>query len=296
MTHNLEQMRIRDDGIGSLPYIAIKIEGRSATQPNIVSTGTGFFYSLETEESTIPLIVTNKHVLNDHDTITLHFAKMNEEGYRVLGTSEKINIRTSDYKIFHHPDHDVDLACIPIGPILESFRFKEEYLQFKHLNKSNLPPEWLKDNLSAATEILMVGYPNGLMDVTNNLPITRKGILATPYYADHNGQRNFVVDVAAFGGSSGSPVFAFFKGVLPTREGPTLGDTAIYLIGVLHSGPILSVGGEITCSPIPTSGSTSRTRLMMHLGYCLRAEIIEEMLPQIVDHIKRYDFKYSIIE
>jgi len=44
----------------------------------------------------------------------------------------------------------------------------------------------------------MIGYPSGLWDTKNNLPIVRKGITATTPYFDYNGKREFLVDIAAF--------------------------------------------------------------------------------------------------
>lgn len=129
----------------------------------------------------------------------------------------------------------------------------------------------------------MVGFPNGLMDEQNNLPIMRKGILATPFYADHNGQKNFVIDIAAFGGSSGSPIFAYFESIKPTKDGDLFGQGgSVYLIGILHSGPTFSTIGEIVTIPAPTSGIAAVTQNMMHLGYCAKDKQINELAPSLL--------------
>ena len=46
--------------------------------------------------------------------------------------------------------------------------------------------------------IVMVGYPNGLWDKTNNLPIFRKGVLASDYKYDWNGKKEFLIDALCF--------------------------------------------------------------------------------------------------
>lgn len=58
----------------------------------------------------------------------------------------------------------------------------------------------------------MIGYPNGLWDSQNNLPIIRRGITATSVKKDYNGKKEFLIDAAVFPGSSGSPVFIFNEG------------------------------------------------------------------------------------
>ena len=55
-------------------------------------------------------------------------------------------------------------------------------------------------------DVLMIGYPNGLWDTTHNMPIIRRGTIATDIKLDYNEKKEFVIDAACFPGSSGSPV------------------------------------------------------------------------------------------
>jgi len=57
----------------------------------------------------------------------------------------------------------------------------------------------------------MIGYPNGLWDHVNNLPLIRRGITASHPGVDYqiegqNGPGVTVIDMACFPDSSGSPV------------------------------------------------------------------------------------------
>jgi hypothetical protein len=268
-------------GIETLPYCVVKIEGTQTANPQAVASGTGFFYQFETAKGNVPVIITNRHVVDGQDKLNFHFGISDENGDRVLGPSKPIGLETAGFPIIRHPNSDVDLACIPARPLLEALSKTGHKPHSLYLGEIHLPPSWLTDRLTAATEALMIGFPNGLMDTANNLPVTRKGILATHRFADYNGKPNFVVDIAAFGGSSGSPVFAYFYGMSPTEDGMNLGSGSVYLIGVLHSGPTLSAIGEIVPVPIPTATQVSRTNLMMHLGFCVRAELIEDMKPAV---------------
>lgn len=133
----------------------------------------------------------------------------------------------------------------------------------------------------------MVGFPNGLMDTENNLPVVRRGTLATHYKADYLGKPNFVVDIASFGGSSGSPIFAFYENMRPTEDGGMgfFTEPAAFLIGVLHSGPVLNAQGKIVPAPVPTNYPVAEVPMMLHLGYALKARLIEELRGEIEKHL-----------
>ncbi len=263
--------------VDSLPYCVIKIEGYKNNDPSNVATGTGFFYLFKEENRDIPVIVTNKHVVEGLDILVFHFSLVESGKERVFGPSVKIEVNVDGFPFFRHPDPKVDLVCIPVVPISEMFKESGKKIYFQYLDCTMFPPDWMRKRLAAATEVLMIGFPNGLMDDSNNLPISRKGILATPYFTNYRGESNFVVDIAAFGGSSGSPVFAYFSSVSPEADGWGLGAPKAYLIGVLHSGPVFTIKGEISTAPVPVLSSFVKSNVMMHLGYCVRAELVEEM-------------------
>lgn len=52
-----------------------------------------------------------------------------------------------------------------------------------------------------------IGYPEGLYDSVNCLPIARRGMMATLGYIDYEGKPEFLIDATVLTGSSGSPVF-----------------------------------------------------------------------------------------
>lgn len=276
-----------ENGMPALPYTVVKIDGEAIRNPGIVSSGTGFFYRVDTNRGPIMMIATNKHVIDGLDVLRFHMPLSDGKGKRVFGPAEIATVLTAHYPIFRHPDPNVDLAMVAAAPIWDGINKKGKTPFFLPLTKGNFPPEWLSKKLSAFTNVIMIGFPNGLMDIANNLPISRRGILSTHYYADYNGAKNFVIDIAAFGGSSGSPVFAHFEGMSPTEDGWIIGESSIHFIGVLHSGPTLSAQGEVVPAPIPTSRQISKTSLMMHLGYCAKVALLEDFVPLIEDHLNK---------
>ncbi|WP_212933817.1 hypothetical protein [Robertmurraya siralis] len=112
-----------------------------------------------------------------------------------------------------------------------------------HINVTDLPSEDDLKKLKAIEDIIMVGYPNGLWDEHNNLPIFRKGITETHPNIDYDGKVQFLIDCACFPGSSGSPVVILNEGLFSSREAVIAGDRLIFL-SILFAGPIYNVEGE----------------------------------------------------
>lgn len=242
-----------------------------------------FFYVIESDGIIIPLIVSNKHVLCEKLWIEFDFALTDKSLSRINGPSKKNRIEKGQLPIFEHPDLGVDLAAMPLNPIAEFFKRSGEIPHTVTLNKNNFCPFNVQSILHPSTSILMVGFPNGIMDEANNLPVVRRGSLATSYNVNYQGETNFVVDIASFGGSSGSPVFAFFDHLIPNDQGGMTLLTApqFYLIGVLHSGPVMTAQGKIISAPIPTNYPVAHTSVMIHLGYRVKAHRIEELVVAI---------------
>lgn len=269
-----------DFGLTSLSYAVIKIDGLNE-QGVTVSSGTGFFYSLRNlanKESSTPCIITNKHVTSGHTYLKLYFGLRGENGKRKLGSTHCLVVDCRKTFILEHPEPSVDLVAIPVLPYLEEAQKNGVDLYYLNFGHHMLPPSWLLEKLEPSTSLLMVGFPNGLIDEVNNLPITRKGILATPFKADYKGKKDFLADIAAFPGSSGSPIIAYFENKTPTKDRTWLiGNSSAYFLGVLYAGPTISNTGKIIQSPIPTSQYVSQTNLMMHLAICVKYHCIFEM-------------------
>jgi hypothetical protein len=280
-------MSNENSGLAGLPYTVIRIRAGDPINLNASHSGTGFFYTFHDDKGDIPFVISNKHVLCDKTWIEFDFATVDNNGWRVFGPFSKIRINHGDLPIIEHPNKFIDLAGIPLLPLIVYLKKRGINPYVSTLTKANTAPAKVQAVLHAATSVLMVGFPNGIMDEANNLPVVRRGTLATHYKADYLGETNFVVDIAAFGGSSGSPIFSLFESIVPDENGniSLMAEPQIHLIGVLHSGPVITAQGHIVPKPVPTNSLVSQTNIMMHLGYCVKAFRIEELLPVILNKL-----------
>lgn len=102
------------------------------------------------------------------------------------------------------------------------------------------------DELSALEELVMVGYPIGMWDKRNNLPIFRKGYTWAHPAIDFNEKGIELVDMACFLGASGSLIFILNEGGYKDKKGNlNWGMGRIIFLGILFAGPQYDAQGEI---------------------------------------------------
>ncbi|VXD14359.1 S1 family peptidase [Planktothrix paucivesiculata] len=187
-----------------------------------VSTGTGFFFRFRIDDQThIPVIVTNKHVIKGSVKGTFVLTKVDTNDQPIIGAYEKIEIDDFENKWIKHPETDVDLAIFAIAPLLLHAEANKIRFFTPSLEESHIPSKQQLNDLSGLEDITMIGYPNGIWDEKNNMPIIRKGITATSPKYNYNGLPVFVIDCACFPGSSGSPVLVFNQGGYTDARGNT---------------------------------------------------------------------------
>lgn len=238
-----------------------------------IGTGTGFFYSLNRQsESHVPVIVTNKHVVSGASKGRFLLTLRNGEGGLDLGNTKAFELDNFRGRWLPHPDGDVDLCVMPIAPLLREAEATHTQFYFISLDKGLIPTQADMEDMVGLESIVMVGYPNGLWDRVNNLPIFRKGVLASDYKRDWNGKKEFLIDAACFPGSSGSPVLLFEVGSYQTRKALVMG-SRIKLLGILYAGPQHTVEGDVKVVTVPTQQKTvSIAGIPNNLGIIIKAE------------------------
>lgn len=234
-------------------------------------SGTGFVIHLcEYNEHCVPVIVTNYHVVKDSVKTEFEMCLKNKDG--TPNDKEAVTIGIPNNQWIHHPNPLVDLCCLPIASILNSLEQTTQSLFYIPLATEVIAQNDFFQNLSAMEEIVMIGYPRGISDEYNHKPIIRKGITATHLKNDYQGNKTFLIDMACFPGSSGSPVFILNQGAYATSTGICLG-SRIFLVGILFQGPQYTAHGNLIFSNIPNL-PTPITQIPMNLGEAIKAEEI----------------------
>lgn len=236
-------------------------------------TGTGFFFRFAQEqERHVPVIVTNKHVVEGAVRGRFHLTTADAEGNPVYTTHEVFSFEGFQRFWFPHPEAEVDLCAMPIAPILEKANQSGKKLFYVPLDITLIPSANDLAELTAMEDILMAGYPNGIWDEKNNMPVLRRGVTATHPNLDWNGKPEFLIDAACFPGSSGSPVFLFNVGGYAQKSGGMALGTRVKLLGILYAGPQHTVEGEIRIVKVPTlERPVSVSSIPNNLGIVVKA-------------------------
>ena len=241
------------------------VDGKSS------SIGTGFLFNipLRQEGKTGIFLVSNKHVYGDPSrTIILNFHKKKEGlDEPELGSVVPVQIDNFSGHYYEHPDPNIDLACINVS----AFAVAEKGVFSRYIH-DGLIEKFDLSKLNPGTEVSFVGYPDNRFDVTHNLPIMRKGYLATLPTVDFNGLKQIIIDAQVFPGSSGSPVFVVVDGYY-------------HLLGVVTQTMIKNA--ELQAIPTNYVYSVQQT---IGLGIVLKTELVKELLNEAKEGLsKRVD-------
>ncbi|HEX8264489.1 MAG TPA: serine protease [Pyrinomonadaceae bacterium] len=254
-----------------ITYTTIRIECELKTGG--FGTGTGFFYNINHQGKMLPVLVTNKHVIKNASKGLLHFNLSDEADLPLNGKYHTVVYDNFESDWILHPESEIDLCILLIAPVFHKLLEIGKRVFYIGLENSFIPREEQLSELTAIEDIIMIGYPNGIWDSVNNMPIIRKGITATHPRLDYNGKKEFIIDAACFPGSSGSPVLLFNDGNFATRNSALAIGTRVMLLGILYAGPQHTAEGEIKIIDVPTQQRpVAFSRIPNNLGIVIKAE------------------------
>lgn len=246
-------------------------------------TGTGFFFNIQIDkDKSLPIIITNKHVIEGMSKGSFKLTKSDKDNNPISTEHFTLNFLTDFEKMWtFHPDSKIDLCAMPIGRLINSAKLKNTTLFFRTLDEQVIPTDQQKEELDAVEEILMIGYPNGIWDAHNNMPIIRRGTTATHPNIDYNGKKEFLIDAACFPGSSGSPILLYNSSGYSTKNGGfNIGAFRLYFLGVLYSGPQHTATGKLEIVNVPNlQVPMTFSRIPNNLGVVINSEKILDFGP-----------------
>ena len=268
-----------------LLFATLRIVGPRDSGP--ASVGTGFIVSHRwADGSEGPFLVTNKHVIRDtiRGDLTFTLAESpGDESVPLLGRFTSVGLGEEAWRWTPHPSQAVDIAVLPLAPVVNHLHEREETPYYKSIPTDMAPEQDVVEDLDAVEEVLFVGYPSGIYDRANNLPITRKGITATPVAIDYEGNPVFLIDASVFPGSSGSPVFIHNKGSWPTRSGALMGGQRFLLLGVLGRVYLREDDSRLRFEEITASvRPVLKTTQMIDLGIVYKARTVVETIEHLL--------------
>lgn len=213
-------------------FSTVRIEAFNDTT---TSVGTGFFFGYKLPDGReVPFLITNRHVVEGYHTGKVRFTIMKDNAPSFGNYYDK-TFNSFEHLWIYHEDKDIDLAVLPLGIHLQDVINSDKKIYTVGIPQTAIPSTEIINDLDAIEDVVFVGYPNGMWDSANNLPIIRKGISATPISMDFESKPIFLIDASVFNGSSGSPVFLYNKGTIIDRHGNVTIGSRLLLLGVLSA-------------------------------------------------------------
>ncbi|MGK9336086.1 S1 family peptidase [Sinorhizobium meliloti] len=263
-----------------LLYSTVRLTSRKDGQA--VAYGTGFFFRFLLPKGEVSAIITNKHVVDGASEIRAVCHLMS--GEEPTGKFINCDITLAAFSLVNHPSPEVDLCAIIFSEIENRAREAGTPIFLKSLTKDLIPREADWQFFDAIEDVTMIGCPRGIYDAANNFPIVRRGITASALSVKYEGRNEFMVDMACFHGSSGSPIFLYDRNGYLDRKERTyrMGATRVQLVGILYGGPTVQNDGRI----ILAHGPRVEVNATMHLGNAIRATeilVLEQEIERLLD-------------
>lgn len=274
-----------------LLFCTTRIEAKD--QEDKIHIGTGFFYSFPTSDGTASYmyVVTNRHLIENMKEIRAGFSLADQEGNPIYSKPYSFIYGTQE-GIVYHPDSNIDLCIIPVSVFLSIARSAKINIFFRTLDKSLIPDPKKLASVSPIEDIMLIGYPTGLWDESNNMPIVRKGITATSIHRDYNGKHEFLIDAACYPGSSGSPVFVLNNGsYLDPRNNSIVFGSRLLFVGILYKGAQYTISGEIrrNDNPNAVANAMAYSNSFNNIGYVIKSDVMNDFIPYVHEYYKKFN-------
>jgi hypothetical protein len=241
----------------------------------VPGSGTGFIFTFPRNGNNYPFLVTNKHVVASMREGAVHFLQKSDSK-PLLGMGFRLRIDDWNEAWFGHPDPSIDIAVCPFAPLETHIKNHHGIeLFYRCVSADMIPTTEQAEKLDALEPVTFIGYPNGVWDSKNLLPVARRGMTASPISVDFEELPRFLIDASVFGGSSGSPVFFLNQGMYTDKSGGAYVGSRIYFVGVIAAVFFRTQLNQIIAVPIPTQVQPmAQQQEMIDLGIVFKARTV----------------------
>lgn len=257
-----------------LLYLTVRLEGATKTG---TSVGTGFLY-MHKERL---FVVTNKHVVAGVLTGNFILRKaVIKNGEKVVVPGGGYTIPFNETNFIGHPSAAVDVAAMNISEVVSNLEAAGNPVLWKNIvNETSPKADDIEKYIGPVEDVVFIGYPSGIWDSRNLIPVVRKGITATPYYVPFQGEPKFLVDASVFPGSSGSPVFIYYAGSYPDKAGNLYAGSRAFFLGILAQVFQRTEQGDIKIKEVPTAQvAIAEIQQMIDLGIVFNDSTVIECM------------------
>jgi hypothetical protein len=270
-THSIEQMLLSTTRL-ELTY-----------QDGSEGTGTAFAMMYQRDAEQYSFLVSNRHVVANAMRGRMTFTRM-IDGTPSIGASHTVGGNDFSTRWFFHPDEGVDVAIMPLIPVIEEVRRSGTDLAVVHVGFSPTKSAALRSSLTALEEVVFIGYPAPIWDDVNLLPVIRRGTTASHIAVNFKGKRQFLIDASVFPGSSGSPVFWYDRAITIDATGNAIMAERSLFLGIISEVYQCIEYNQVVTVPVPTVNVPIAIGYqMIDLGIVIKSEVIVETIELLLE-------------
>lgn len=263
------------------------LNGSLKTQEVYLAIGTGVTFYLKSKiASSIPCLITAKHVIASRSKIRIRFNEFDSLPINnYFGIEYTLNYPDGTRNWFAHPDSMVDLVCILLDSTVNNNRISSiSMVPYRYFPDSN--------DYFEGKEIFTLGYPAAVGYELLNRAVLRKGTISWLHTEMKKQSTSFLVDCNIFPGNSGGPVFS-----LPKNYGYFLSDTIIQtpkFLGIVtqrrfSNQPLISNIGQYIYDG---QGNIIISQESIGIGVVESASKVRELLIAVQSFIDEVENKY----
>lgn len=292
---SIDPMKVTEQLTYSTIRVECFVEDLVTKERKLVGRGSSFLFRIDLDDSRqTEIVVTNKHVIEGATHARLCFTRAGEDKKPIVGNNVWLDVLCGPGTWIEHPNPDVDLCAFVVSPVVNAYASSGNPVFTMSIPEAMIPDFENLDELDTVSDVLMIGYPTGLWDSANNKPIVRQGITATHPKHRYEGRDEFVLDIAAFPGSSGSPVFTYVNTFTQEESGYGLGKQLGYFLGILYAGPQHHIDGDIDIVDVPMKTiPIARMKIPTNLGFVIRSSELLQLKKEVILWVDKMGRKYA---
>jgi len=262
-------------------YCTTRIESVN-TNASTISVGTGFFFTFTTKNGNHKvLLITNKHVIEGSNKLTIHFSAAKEDGFPNINSHINLVLsREFDQIIYKHPDLEIDLCALDITNYILNMINNGQRIFFRSFELKDIPTKEQILDIDPIVEVEMVGYPSSLWDESHNMPLFRRCLTASRIDIDWQNKKIFLLDGACVEGSSGSPIILYVSHYYSRINNTTnLGQPRMFLLGIQFARHNRSVEGVLKMgNGLVVSNLKPIVDIPNNIGYAIKSDCIKDVI------------------
>ena len=234
-------------------------------------SGTLFcFYDSRDPSRQVHAVITTRSLVQNARCLDISLPHIDSAKPHV-GNNKLFSYNSGNLLVINHPDPIVDMCAVIISREAIQIQNNWATLGYLPLDVSILADDAFYKNEKQLDPVVMIGYPDGIIDDVNLQPIFRRGVYATKPALDYKGRKEFLLDIPNHGGSAGSPIFHFDDRIYSNRTSGcaniTIGSRLV-LVGISFPGVNPS---DSSFSVMPVSGPATS------IAWVIKATRIKEI-------------------